>query len=106
MGVMGTLYRLELRHQRYPADASDSSSGLNASTDWLCAWLGSEHTCVNVSRKLVDWGTGEVHARLSHSSRLLNGTGKLKGEALPTWPIPSRLLSSSALVQALPPTTA
>lgn len=78
LGVMGSLYRLELRHQRSPADASDGSRGLNASADWLCAWLGSEHVCVNVSRRLVDWGTGEVHARLLHSSRLLNGTGKLR----------------------------
>lgn len=102
---MGTLYRLELRHQRYPADASDISRGLNASTDWLCVWLGSEHVCVNVSRKLVDWGTGEVHARLFHSSRLLNGTGKLRLNASNVAD-PVTALSSSALVQAFPPTTA
>lgn len=72
---METLYRLELRHHGYPADSSDSRRRSNVSTDWLCTWLGSEHMCVNVSQKWGDWGTGEVHARLFHSSCLLNGTG-------------------------------
>lgn len=77
---MEALYRLELRHHGYPADSSDSRKKLNVSTDWLCAWLGSEHMCVNVSRKLGDWETGEVHARLFHSSRLLNGTGNCQSK--------------------------
>lgn len=72
---MEAVYRLELRHHGCPADSSDSRRKLNVSTDWLCAWLGSEHMCVNVSRKLGDWGTGEVHAGLFRSSGLLNGTG-------------------------------
>lgn len=79
---MESPYRLELRHHAYPADSSDSRRKMNASTDWLCAWLGSEHLCVNVSRKWEDWETGEVHARLFHSSRLLNGTGKCRSECL------------------------
>lgn len=73
--VMETLYRLELRHHGCPADSSDSRRKLNVSTDWLCAWSGSEHMCVNASRRLGDWETGEVQARLFHSSGLLNGTG-------------------------------
>lgn len=77
---METLYRLELRRHGLPADSSDSRRKLNVSTDRLCAWFGSEQMCVNVSRKLGDCGTGEVQARLFHSSRLLNRTGNCRSK--------------------------
>ncbi|XP_056913419.1 uncharacterized protein LOC130539234 isoform X1 [Takifugu flavidus] len=73
--VMEALYRLELRRHDYPSVSSDARRKSNGSADWLCLWFGSEHLCVNVSRKVGNWGTGEVHTRLFHSSRLLNATG-------------------------------
>ena len=80
--VMETVYRAELRHHEDPADYSEKKDKehiigekFSVSTDWLCAWLGAEHLCVNVSRRLGDRGTGEVNARLSHSFSSLNATG-------------------------------
>lgn len=80
--VMETLYSVELRHQEDPGDSSDrgeeeGTMGKKAHVpcDWLCVWVGAEHLCVNVSRRLGDRGTGEVYTRLSHSFHLLNATG-------------------------------
>lgn len=80
--VMETLYSVELKHHEDPADSSDKEDKeriigqkVHVTSDWLCARLGSEHLCVNVSRRLGDWGTGELHTRLSHSFHLLNATG-------------------------------
>lgn len=80
--VMEALYIVELRHHEDPADSSDKEEKervigkkFHVTRDWLCAWLGSEHLCVNVSRRLGDWGTGEIHTELSHSFHLLNATG-------------------------------
>lgn len=80
---METSYRVELRHQEAPGEASDreeqeSTAGKTShvARDWLCVWLGAEHLCVNASRRLADRGRGEVNTSLSHSLRLLNATGK------------------------------
>lgn len=80
--VMETLYNVELRHQEDPGDASgreDEESMLgkkfHVTRDWLCVRMGAEHLCANVSRKLADRGTGEIHTRLSHSFHLLNASG-------------------------------
>lgn len=75
---METSYKVELKHQNDAAESSDKEIGkkVHMSTDWLCAWFGSEHLCMNVSRWVGDWGAFEVHAKLSHSFHLLNaGTG-------------------------------
>ncbi|XP_051279537.1 uncharacterized protein LOC127375918 isoform X2 [Dicentrarchus labrax] len=80
--VMETLYSVELRHQEDPGDSSirEDEEGrmgnkFSVARDWLCVWLGKEHLCVNVSRRLGDQGTGEVYTRLSHCFHLLNATG-------------------------------
>lgn len=80
--VMETLYSVDLRHHEAPADSSEEEEKqrmmgrkVHVTSDWLCAWLGSEHLCVNVSRRLGDWGAGEIHTELSHSFHLLNSTG-------------------------------
>lgn len=77
---MDALYRVELRHHdqdRADEDDKEHVTGkkVRVTSDWLCAWLGSEHLCVNVSLQLGGRGTGEVHTRLSHSFHLLNATG-------------------------------
>lgn len=79
---METLYSVELRHHEAPADSSDEEEKqrmmgkkVHVTSDWLCAWLGSEHLCVNVSQRLGDWETGEIHIELSHSFHLLHSTG-------------------------------
>lgn len=79
---METLYSVELRHHEAPADSSDEEEKqsmmgkkVHVTSDWLCAWLGSEHLCVNVSRRLGDWEAGEIHTELSHSFHLLHSTG-------------------------------
>lgn len=72
------VYSLELRHQEEPPDWSHdhtTGSGPRVTTDWLCAVLGSEHLCVNVSCRFKDSDAGQVLARLSHSSHLLNDSG-------------------------------
>lgn len=69
---------MELRHHEDPAESSNETGGkVHATSDWLCAWLGSEHLCVNVSCRFEDSGSGQVQSRLSHSFRLLNATGIL-----------------------------
>lgn len=77
---MDTLYRVELRHHDLDrADEEDkehvTGKKVQVTSDWLCAWLGSEHLCVNVSLRLGGGGTGEVRTGLSHSFHLLNATG-------------------------------
>lgn len=79
---METLYSVELRHQEDTGDSLDrgDDEGMmgkksHVPRDWLCVWVGAEHLCVNVSRRLGDWGTGEVYTRLSNSFHLLNATG-------------------------------
>ena len=79
---MEDVYSVELRHQEDPADSSGGEheegtlgEKFHGARDWLCVWLGAEHSCVNVSRRLGDRGMGEVHARLSHSFHLLSATG-------------------------------
>lgn len=103
--VMETLYRLELRRHNYPAVSSDRRKS-NGSADWLCLWLASEQLCVNVSRKVGNWGTGEVHARLFHSSRLLNATGNHRSTRLMHNGSLLRLSVRLSWLQAFPPTTA
>lgn len=98
------LYRLELRRHDYPSVSSDARRKSDGSADWLCLWFGSEHLCVNVSRKVGNWGTGEVHTRLFHSSRLLNATGNHRRTCL----VHSQLHLSvpPSWLQAFLPTTA
>ncbi|TKS80112.1 putative uncharacterized protein LOC400499 [Collichthys lucidus] len=80
--VMETVYRVELKHQEDPGDSleSEDEEGMmgkkfHVAHDWLCVWVDAEHSCVNVSRQLGDWGTGEVHTGLFHSFQLLRATG-------------------------------
>lgn len=80
--VMETVYRVELKHQEDPGDSLDSEDEegmmgkkFHVAHDWLCVWVDAEHSCVNVSRRLGDWGTGEVHTGLFHSFQLLRATG-------------------------------
>ncbi len=80
--VMETLYSLELRHLKDPGDSLDKEEikgikEFHVAQDWLCVWLGVEHLCVNMSRRLGNWGMGEVYTRLTHSLHLLNATGNL-----------------------------
>lgn len=81
--VLESLYSVELRHHKDPAESSNEDKGhvtgrkVHATSDWLCAWLGSEHLCVNVSCRFEDSGSGQVQSRLSHSFHLLNATGIL-----------------------------
>lgn len=95
---METLYRVELRRQAAAAatvtttDPSDGGGEPGASADWLCAWLGSQHLCLNVSRKSGDGG-GEVHAMFFRSTGLLNATGDPQPPA-PRPPPPSPLTTS------------
>lgn len=103
---MEALYRLELRRRDYPSVSSDARRKSNGSADWLCLWFGSEHLCVNVSRKVGNWGTGEVHTRLFHSSRLLNATGNLRSTRLVRNGSPRRLSVHLSWLQAFLPTTA
>lgn len=75
---METLYNVELRHQQDSADEVEEGmmgKKFHVARNRLCVWLGAEHLCVNVSRRLEDRGTGEVYTRLSHSFHLLNATG-------------------------------
>lgn len=103
---MEALYRLELRRHNYPSVSSDTRRKSNGSADWLCLWFGSEHLCVNVSRKVGNWGTGEVHTRLFHSSRLLNATGNHRSACLAHSGSPLRLSVHPSWLQAFQPTTA
>ncbi|XP_070830189.1 uncharacterized protein [Chaetodon trifascialis] len=80
--VMETLYNVNLRHHEDPGDSSDredeehmTGKKFHVAHDWLCVWLGAENLCMNVSRRLGDWGTGEVQTKLFHSFHLLNTTG-------------------------------
>ncbi|XP_070700951.1 uncharacterized protein [Pempheris klunzingeri] len=77
--VMETLYSVELRHQEDSSSRNDeegmTEKKFHVAHDWLCVWLGEEHVCVNVSRRLEDRGTGEVYTTVSHSFHLLNVTG-------------------------------
>lgn len=81
--VLETLYSMELRHHEDDAESTNEDKGrvtgskVHATSDWLCAWLGSEHLCVNVSCRFEDSGSGQVQSRLSHSFHLLNATGIL-----------------------------
>lgn len=74
MRAWETLYRVELRRHAPPADPPRGKPGVAA--DWLCAWAGAEHLCVNVTRKVGGSGAGEVRARLLHSWRLLEDAGR------------------------------
>nr|XP_040026805.1 uncharacterized protein LOC120815845 isoform X3 [Gasterosteus aculeatus aculeatus] len=108
--VMETSYRVELRHQEAPGEASDreeqeSTAGKTShvARDWLCVWLGAEHLCVNASRRLADRGRGEVNTSLSHSLRLLNATGiHASSSAQLRWAQEGERLSVLAELQAGP----
>lgn len=75
--LLENLHSLELRHQEEPADSSHGhTTGRRPhTTTWLCATLGSEDLCVNVSCRFEDSDSGQVQTRLSHSFHLLNDTG-------------------------------
>lgn len=76
--LLENLYSLELRHQEEPPDPShDHTTGIrpHVTSDWLCATLGLEHLCVNVSCRFQHLDAGQVQARLSHSFHLLNDSG-------------------------------
>lgn len=75
--LLENLYSVELRHREEPADPSHNTTARrsHATSDWLCATLGSEHLCVNVSCRFEDSDAGRVQTRLSHSFHLLNNTG-------------------------------
>lgn len=104
---MEALYRLELRRHNDPSVSSDTRRKSNDwSADWLCLWFGSEHLCVNVSRKVGSWGTGEVHTRLFHSSRLLNATGSHRRTCFVHGGPLRRLSLPPSRLQAFLPTTA
>lgn len=102
---MEALYRLELRRHHYPSVSSDARGKFDGGADWMCAWSGSEHLCANMSRKVGNWGTGEVHARLFHSSHLLNATGNSRCTCFVHYSSPPRLSAHLSSIQAFLPTT-
>lgn len=76
--LLDNLYILELKHQKEPPDplhVHTTGGRPHVTSDWLCATLGSEHLCVNVSCRFEDSDAGQVLARLSHSFHLLNDSG-------------------------------
>ncbi|XP_032388091.1 uncharacterized protein LOC116699543 isoform X2 [Etheostoma spectabile] len=108
--VMETLYSAELRHQEDPGDSSngEDEEGMmgkkfHMARDWLCVWLGAEHLCVNVSRRLGGRRTGEVYTRLSHSFNLFNAKGvPASSNAQVRWSQDGGRLSVLAELQAGP----
>lgn len=101
--VLETLYSVELRHHEDPAVSSNEDKGhvtsrkVLTTSDWLCAWLDSEHLCVNVSCRFEDSGSGQVQSRLSHSFHLLNATGILFVQYMWFYTSSSRPASQSAV---------
>ncbi|KAM8851209.1 uncharacterized protein AB9W97_022010 isoform 3-T3 [Spinachia spinachia] len=108
--VMETLYKVELRHQEAPGEASDTEDDesmtgktVHVARDWLCVRLGPEHFCVNASRRLTDRWRGELNTSLSHSLRLLNATGiYASSNAQLRWAQEGERLSVVAELQAGP----